>query len=53
MAGNNILLIIVEGEAAYAGFVKELNQRIDEYDNTISIRRANGKKSTDTPAEAK
>ena len=29
-------LIVVEGEAAYAGFVNELNKRIEGYDNTIS-----------------
>jgi hypothetical protein len=46
-------LIIVEGEARYAGFVNELNKRIEGYDNTISIRRAKGKKPTDAPAEAK
>ena len=46
-------LIIVEGEAAYAGFVNELNKRIEGYDNTISIRRAKGEKPTDAPAEAK
>ncbi|MEI6754668.1 MAG: DUF6261 family protein [Paludibacter sp.] len=37
-------LIVVEGEAAYAGFVTELNKRIEGYDNTVSIRRAKGKK---------
>jgi hypothetical protein len=46
-------LIVVEGEAAYAGFVGELNKRIEGYDNTIALRRSKGKKSTDTPAEAK
>jgi len=43
-------LVVVEGEAAYAGFVNELNKRIEEYDNTISIRRAKGKKTAETPA---
>jgi len=38
-------LVVVEGEAAYAGFVAELNKRIEGYDNTISIRRARGKKT--------
>ena len=46
-------LIVVEGEAAYAGFVNELNKRIEGYDNTISIRRAKGKKTTETPVETK
>lgn len=41
-------LIIVEGEAAYAGFVNELNKRIEGYDNTISIRRAKGEKPAET-----
>ncbi len=44
-------LIVVEGEAEYAGFVTELNKRIEGYDNTVSIRRAKGKKSGDAPAE--
>jgi len=43
-------LIVVEGEAAYAGFVTELNKRIEGYDNTVSIRRAKGKKGGDAPA---
>ena len=43
-------LIVVEGEAAFAGFVTELNKRIEGYNNTVSIRRAKGKKSGDTPA---
>ena len=42
-------LIVVEGEAAYAGFVTELNKRIEGYDNTVSIRRAKGKKGGDAP----
>ena len=46
-------LIIVEGEARYAGFVNELNKRIEGYENTISIRRAKGAKPTDSTAEAK
>jgi len=43
-------LVVVEGEAAYAGFVNELNKRIEGFDNTISIRRAKGKKTGETPA---
>ena len=42
-------LVVVEGDAAYAGFVNELNKRIEGYENTISIRRAKGKKPTETP----
>lgn len=42
-------LVVVEGDAAYAGFVNELNKRIEGYENTISIRRAKGKKTTETP----
>jgi len=41
-------LVIVEGEARYAGFVNELNKRIEGYDNTISIRRAKGAKPDET-----
>ena len=43
-------LVVVEGEAAYAGFINELNKRIEGFDNTISIRRAKGKKTVETPA---
>lgn len=43
-------LIVVEGEAAYAGFASELNKRIEGYDNTLSLRRGKGKKASDTPA---
>jgi hypothetical protein len=46
-------LIIVEGEAAYAGFVAELNKRIEGYDNTISLRQGKGKNTTDSAAEVK
>lgn len=42
-------LVVVEGDTAYAGFVSELNKRIEGYENTISIRRAKGKKPTETP----
>ena len=45
-------LVIVEGEAPYAGFIKELNERIQGYDNTISIRRARAKKTPEVVAEA-
>lgn len=42
-------LIVVEGDAAYAGFVKELNERIQGFNNTIANRKAKGKSSeTDT-----
>ncbi len=41
-------LTVVEGAATYAGFVNELNKRIDGYENTISIRRAKGKKVAET-----
>ena len=41
-------LVIVEGEARYAGFVNELNKRIEGYENTISIRRAKGAKPDET-----
>lgn len=41
-------LIVVEGEAAFAGFVGELNKRIEGFDNTVSMRRAKGKKTTET-----
>ncbi len=43
-------LVVVEGDTAYAGFVSELNKRIEGYENTISIRRAKGKKTPETPA---
>ena len=46
-------LIVVEGEGAYAGFVNELNKRIEGFDNTISIRRAKAKKTTETVVEVK
>ena len=46
-------LIVVEGEARYAGFVNELNKRIEGYDNTISIRRAKAKKTAETVVEVK
>jgi len=42
-------LIVVEGETPFAGFVKELNKRIEGYENTISIRRGKGKKTVETP----
>ena len=38
-------LIIVEGEAVYAGFVNELNKRIEGFDNTVTLRRAKAKKA--------
>lgn len=44
-------LVIVEGEATYAGFVNELNERIQGYDNTIAIRRARAKKTPEVVAE--
>lgn len=46
-------LIIVEGEAAYAGFVNELNKRIEGFDNTVTLRRAKAKKAADVAPEAK
>jgi len=46
-------LIVVEGEGAYAGFVNELNKRIEGFDNTISIRRAKAKKTAETVVEVK
>jgi len=46
-------LVVVDGDAAYAGFVNELNKRIEGYENTISIRRAKGKKTTATTAVVK
>jgi len=43
-------LAIVEGDAAYAGFINEMKKSIEGYDNTIQIRRAKGKKTVETPA---
>lgn len=40
-------LIVVEGEAGYAGFVNELNKRIEGFDNTVTLRRAKAKKTTE------
>ncbi|GKT30575.1 hypothetical protein ADUPG1_001572 [Aduncisulcus paluster] len=31
-------LVIVNGEEAYSGFVNELNQRIEKYNNTLALR---------------
>jgi hypothetical protein len=41
-------LIVVEGEEAYAGFVNELNERIQGYENTIASRRGKGTKTPET-----
>lgn len=46
-------LIIVEGETAYAGFVNELNKRIEGFDNTVTLRRAKAKKAAEAAPEAK
>lgn len=43
-------LIIVEGEADYATFANQLNQRIGEYNNTLAIRRGKNKKDPATTA---
>lgn len=43
-------LIVVEGEGTYAGFVNELNERIQGYENTIANRRGKGKKTPETVA---
>lgn len=45
-------LIVVEGETAYAGFVSELNKRIEGYENTIANRRGKGKKTPEVVTEA-
>lgn len=46
-------LIIVEGEAAYADFVNELNKRIEGFNNTIAIRKGKLKQAADksTPVQ--
>jgi hypothetical protein len=38
-------LIIVNGEEAYAPFVKDLNQRVERYNNTVARRK--GQKDKD------
>lgn len=45
-------LVIVEGEASYTGFVNELNERIQGYDNTIAIRRGRANKTPQAVAGA-
>lgn len=44
-------LIVVEGDAAYAGFAKEMNERIYAYNNTIANRKAKGKESSETDTD--
>ncbi|MFT3753519.1 MAG: photosystem II biogenesis protein Psp29 [Paludibacter sp.] len=44
-------LMVVEGEAGYAGFVGELNERIQGYENTIANRRGKGKKTPEVVTE--
>jgi len=46
-------MIVLEPSPAITEFAGELNKRIEGYNNTISIRRAKGKKTADTPAEVK
>lgn len=43
-------LIVVEGDASYAGFVNELNRRIEGFSNTVSIRRGKGQKTAEATA---
>jgi hypothetical protein len=37
-------LIIVNGEEAYAGFVNDLNERIERYNNAVSRRYGRNEK---------
>jgi len=45
--------MLVEGEAAYADFVNELNRRIISHSNTLAIRQGLGAKDADAPATTK
>jgi len=42
-------LIIVEGDAAYAGFVNELNVRIGSYSNLLAQRQGRNAKNAEVP----
>lgn len=37
-------LIVVEGPEVYADFVKEINQRIDKFNNILARRKGRNKK---------
>jgi membrane-bound ClpP family serine protease len=44
MTGRIGALMIIEGEAAYPNFVKEINQRIESYTKLLAQRRGRNHK---------
>ncbi|MFV0270057.1 MAG: DUF6261 family protein, partial [Draconibacterium sp.] len=42
-------LVLVNGPEAYEGFIKELNKRVEKYNNTVEQRKGRNKK--DEPEE--